>query len=127
MLRELRSLAGLFITLVFAVVWANLASDSPDSTFHVAPMIVAGSGVVVNGSIGAGLTQHRVITTALGGLVAALATITILNAKNDLQGPTLWDDGGTSLLIEHTLFAGLGAVVGAIYALQIASRPPRDV
>ena len=126
MLREIRSLAGLLVTLAFAVVWAYLASGSPHSTFHFAPLIVAGGWVVVDGSIGAGLTQHRVVTAAIGGLVITLVTIAILDAKGDLQGPTFWDDGGTSVLVEHTLFALLGAVAGAVYAVRVAARPPRD-
>lgn len=126
MLRELRSLAGLFVALAFAIAWAYLASGSPHSTFHFAPMIVAGGWVAVDGSTGAGLTQHRVVTSAIGGLVLALATVAILDAKGDLQGPTFWDDGGTSVLVEHALFALFGAVAGAAYALRVASTPPRN-
>lgn len=126
MLRDLRSLAGLFASLTFAVVWANLASGSPHSTFHFAPMIVAAGWVVVDGSIGAGLTQHRIVNTAIGGVVLTVVTIAILDAKGDLQGPTFWDDGGTSVLVEHTLFALVGAVAGAAYAVRVASRPPRE-
>lgn len=127
MVRDLRGLAGLVASLVAGVVWAYLASGSPSSTFHFAPMVMAGAWVAVDGSMGAGLTQRRIVNAALGGLALALAATLILEAKGDLDGPTFWAHGDDApVVLEHVLFAVLGSALGAAYAIRTAGRPPRS-
>lgn len=125
---ELRKLAGLLVSLAAAVAWAVLASRTPTNTYHFAPMVVAAASAVVDGSMGAGLTQRRTVNAALGGVIIALATAAILAAKGDLDGPTFWETRGTTaVLIEHAVFAVIGAVGGFVYAVRTAATEPRGV
>ena len=124
---DLRKLAGLFAALAAAVAWAFLASRTPTNTFHFAPMVVAGIWVGLDGSMGAGLTQRRIVNTALGGFALAVVTAAILEVKGDLDGPTFWDESDSApVLAEHVVFAALGAVIGAAVALRTASTAPRQ-
>lgn len=123
---ELRRTVGLFVSLALAVAWAVRAAGDPQSTILVAPVLVAGVWVAIDGSIGAGLTQRRIVNEALGGFGIAVATIAILALKGDLAGPTPWSEGGAvHVVVAHVGAALLGAVTGALCALRIASRPPR--
>jgi len=125
---EIRKLYGLLAALTFGVVWAYLAAGTPTSTYHFAPLIVAGAWVAVDGARGAGLTQRRVVNEATGGAALAIAVTLILEVKGDLSGPTFWEHGADApVVLEHVLFAVLGAVLGASYALRVAARAPRGL
>ena len=127
-MRELTKLAGLVAALAAAVAWAFLASGTPTNTYHFAPMVVAGIWVGLDGSMGAGLTQRRIVNTALGGFVVAVATAVILEVKGDLDGPTFWDTSDTApVLFEHVVFAAVGAAIGAVVAIRAAATEPRRV
>ncbi|MEM9465712.1 MAG: hypothetical protein AAGA90_10085 [Actinomycetota bacterium] len=124
---ELKTLAGFGACLVAAVVWALLAARSPTSTFHFAPMVVGGLWAGLDGSLGAGLTQRRIVNAAIGGVAIAVATAVILETKGDLDGPTFWDTSDTApVLAEHVVFAVLGGVLGAAVALRVANTEPRQ-
>ena len=123
---ELRRTVGPFVSLALAVAWAIRAAGDPQSTVHLAPVLVAGLWVAIDGSIGAGLTQRRIVNEALGGFAITVATIAILALKGDLGGPTPWSKSGAVHVVgEHVAAAAVGAVVGAACALRVASRPPR--
>lgn len=125
-MREALRLPGLFVALGAAVLWAVLASGTPTNTYHFAPMVVAAAWVAVDGSIGAGLTQRRVVNTALAGFGVAVVAALILAAKGDLDGPTFWETRGTgAVLAEHVVFAALGAALGGVYAVRTAATAPR--
>ncbi|MEO0492010.1 MAG: hypothetical protein AAF081_01190 [Actinomycetota bacterium] len=127
-MREALRLAGFLAALVAAVLWALLAARTPTNTYHFAPLIVAGAWPAIDGSLGAGLTQRRSVNAALGGFAVAVATAVILAIKGDLDGPTLWEtDGTTAVLVEHLVFAALGAVAGCVYAVHTAATEPRNV
>ena len=123
---ELRRTVGLFVSLALAVAWAIRAAGDPQSTVLPAPLLVAGVWVAVDGSIGAGLTQRRIVNEALGGFGIAVATIAILALKGDLAGPTPWSEGGMVHVVVALVGAAVvGAIAGALCALRVASRPPR--
>ena len=123
---DLKRLTGLFVALAAAVIWALLAARTPTNTYHFAPMVVAGAWVAIDGSIGAGLTQRRIVNTSLGGWCVAVATAVVLEVKGDLDGPTFWDSSDTApVLLEHVVFAMLGAAIGAVIAIRAAGTVPR--
>ena len=123
---EMRRSVGLFVSLAVAVAWALVVAERPDTTVHLAPLVIAGAWVGVDGAVGAGLTQRRVVNEALGGLLLAGAVTAILAAKGDLDGPTVWGARGTlPVVTEHLLSAALGALLGGSTALWRSARPPR--
>jgi hypothetical protein len=125
---ELKKLTGFVAALAAAVAWALLAARNPTNTYHFAPMVVAGIWVVIDGSLGAGLTQRRIVNTTLGGIAIALTTMVILEVKGDLDGPTFWDESDAApVLAEHIVFAVLGGVIGAALALRAAGTEPRHL
>lgn len=82
-----RKYFGLVWALAAVVAWIVLASRTPTSTFHFAPMVVAAIWVVVDGYSESGTTPHRALNEALVGFaLATLATI-MLKARGDLAGP----------------------------------------
>lgn len=124
---DLRRLSGMFVALAAAVIWAVLAARTPTNTYHFAPMVVAGAWVAIDGSIGAGLTQRRIVNTSLGGLTVAIASAVVLELKGDLAGPTFWDTGDNApVLFEHIVFAVAGAGIGALIAIRTAATAPRE-
>ena len=119
----LRQWSGFLAALAAAAVWIFLAQGSPTSTFHFAPLVVAGAWVIFDGISEAGLTQRVILRRAgLGFVIAGLATL-LLNGQGNLQGPVFWDSSADApVVFEHLVFAGLGSAIGAAVALRRASR-----
>jgi len=120
-----RKYLGLVWALAAMVAWIVLASRTPTSTFHFAPLVVAAVWVVVDGYSEAGTTPHRALNEAIVGFgLAALATI-LLEARGDLAGPVFWQEGPDSpVVFEHLLFAAAGSILGLVVALRRANRAP---
>jgi len=103
-----------------AVLWAVLAWYSPSTTYHLAPLLVAG---VVPGALL--LSDERSpwrITLAAGAVGASLALITTtgLGLAERLIGPSLLPSGGA--VVEAVVFAALGATAGVVAAAVAAVR-----
>jgi len=119
---------GLAWAVAAAVVWIVLAVRTPTSTFHFAPMVVAGLWVIYDGYSVAGLTQHRAVNEALVGFGVAVAATLLLEAMGDLTGPVFWHEGPDSpVVLEHLMFAAGGAVLGLGMAMRRANREPNAV
>ncbi len=88
---------------LFALIWILVAVARPTTTFHLAPAIVALWPAL------AGEGGRKLIISASGSLVAALATL-LLSATGMLQGPTLLPWGGPA--VESVFAAGVGASLG---------------
>ncbi len=84
------------------VLWLLLAWRSPDVTYHLAPLLVAGAFAAVIGG-GRGALVAFAATTA----VAALA-----GAGGLLAGPSLLPVGGA--VLEALVFAAVGSALGSI-------------
>ncbi|MEE9415543.1 MAG: hypothetical protein V3V01_09680 [Acidimicrobiales bacterium] len=108
--------AGPGASLVGAVLWLGLALRTPTSTFHFAPLIVAGVWPVVRRSMGRRLetVEAAKVAVASGGL-ALLVGLTLLIADS-LKGPSLWSEDDAFL--EVVLFA----ILGAAFGFRVASR-----
>lgn len=123
---SLRRFAGLAWALAAAVAWIVLAARTPTSTFHFAPLVVAGVWVVHDGYSEAGLTQHRAVNEALVGFGLAVAATLLLEAAGNLTGPVFWQEGPESpVVLEHLMFAAGGAVLGLGMAIRRANKEPR--
>ena len=115
---------GAVATLAAAVLWAWLAARTPTSTYHFAPLVVAGVWVAVNGMTDAGLTPRATVRVATAGFVVAAVVTLLLEAAGNLDGPVFWDKGDDApVMIEHLVFAALGALAGAGIALHHAAKP----
>lgn len=98
---------GMFLTLV----WAAVAWWRPESTYHLAPPLIAGAVPFLYASETkqpAGWLRLGLVAGA--GLVMALVGALALASVNWLQGPTLLPFGDA--LVESIVFAVGGAAVG---------------
>jgi len=99
-----------------AVLWAALAIWRPGTTFHLAPLLVA--GVVPVGAKSLGLGQNLPRLAAIGGTLA-LITTGVLSATGRLAGPSLLPSGGAAL--ESVVGALAGAIAGWAIARSMTS------
>lgn len=114
---------GLMVAVVASVLWFVLADRNPSSTYHFAPAIVAGAWVVVGSLPEAGLVPRVTIRLAVAGFVLAVAVTIGLEATDRLQGPVFWQEGDDApVVVEHVVFALLGAVGGGWLAVRRSSR-----
>lgn len=105
-----------------ATVWVVAAAAQPTSTYHLAPLLLAGSIPVVTGASG---LPERATHAVLGAGLAATVSVA-LAALGWMLGPTLLPYGGP--LAEALTFAAVGSVAGG---LLIAHKPtvnqPRSI
>ena len=99
------------ISLGLAVLWIVVALLRSGTTFHLAPILVAGALPVVvafdaQDQISA---QHLVLPTVIG-LVGALVTTLILTVADEMSGPSLLPSGGA--VTEAVVFSVAGALGG---------------
>lgn len=90
-----------------AVLWVALATWRPTTTFHLAPLLVA--GVIPVGATS--LKSNRsVALMAAAGIVLALVTTAALAFAGRLDGPSLLPSGGAAL--ESAVGALAGGALG---------------
>lgn len=94
----------------FATVWAVAAAIQPTSTYHLAPLLLAGSVPVVAG--GSGLFEQAT-NAVLGAGLAATVSVAVA-ASGWMLGPTLLPYGGP--LAEALTFAVIGSGAGILFA-----------
>ncbi len=93
---------------LLVAVWAVAALAQPTSTYHLAPILVAGVVPVLGRQRGAPVSRLA-FAAAEGGLLAAVAAVG-LAASDLMQGPTLLPYGGA--FAEALTFTGAGVVLG---------------
>lgn len=106
----------------FALLWGVLAWNSPSTTYHIAPLIVAAAvpGILV-------MADEKVPTRMLalagvaGGLLALLTTAA-LGVSDRLIGPSLLPFGGA--VTEAFLFTLAAGLVAVAAAATVAARRP---
>ena len=106
------------ISLGFALLWAVLAAVRPGTTFHLAPLLVAGA-VPWMQRVWAGAPPPNVFRPAAVGLGLAAGTSIVLAMVGWLDGPSLLPFGGA---LEESL---VGALVGSLLGLAAAATPSR--
>ena len=103
---QLRS--GLSLATLLAIVWAVAAAIRPTSTFHLAPILIAGAAPIAVRHV---RIKDNVLAAALGGAIS-LAIATVLSAAGMLQGPSLLPAGGA--FAEAVVFTAIGAAGGVV-------------
>ena len=105
--------------LGFALLWAVLAAVRPGTTFHVAPVLVAGAAPLVYRFQG-GTSRWEAIRLALVGMALAASTTVVLAILGLLGGPTLlpFGDGFVESLA--------GVAVGGVFGFAVAVWPHRS-
>lgn len=107
--------SGLLAGGLLAAVWTIAALAQPTSTYHLAPILIAGAVPVLGRRTGAPMSR-LVLAAAAGGMIAASGTV-LLAGFDLLQGPTLLPYGGA--LAEALTFTAAGAVGGLLLGLTI--------
>ncbi|MFQ5554364.1 MAG: hypothetical protein ACE5GC_03195 [Acidimicrobiia bacterium] len=104
---------GVSISIGLAVLWVVVALLRSGTTFHLAPLLVAGAlPVVVAFDLEDRISaQHLVLPTVIG-LAGALAATALLTLVDEMQGPSLLPFGGA--VTEAVLFSVAGAVGGLV-------------
>lgn len=98
-------------SLGFAVLWLIVAVARPDSTFHLAPLLIAGVAPVVTAfDDTAPATKRAVSLAAAIGLSLALVTTLILSAAGHLDGGAL--EPFSDPVVESVAGALAGGLIG---------------
>jgi hypothetical protein len=102
---------GAVVALVVAFVWVVLAVRTSTSTYHFAPLILALVLPFASRSspIGHPRRPVGVFIASIGGVLAALVGLGLAWTGN-LDGPTLWGEGGA--LGEVLAFSVAGVLIG---------------
>lgn len=110
-IRENNGRDALLVGTGLALVWVVAATIRPGATFHLAPVLVAGSIPMLTATT----ATADYAKAALLGIAVALLTTSALAPLDLLRGPSLLPIGGAAL--EAVVFA----VGGAILAFTIAT------
>lgn len=106
---------GLPFTAAAAAAWIVLALNSPTTTYHFAPMVAAAAWpVALRLRVGLRLSAKAVSVAAGRGIAVALAVTLALASTGALAGPTFF--GTPHALAESLVMAGIGAVIGVLFA-----------
>ena len=100
---------GMHVAGFLAVVWSIAAFIRPDSTFHLAPLLIAGVAPLAVKGVHSPKAGAIAVASALA---IALSTGSLLSIAGRLQGPTLLPYGGA--YAEALSFAAVGAAIGGL-------------
>lgn len=101
---------------MFALLWIVAAAARPATTFHLAPLIVAGiPAVALVIDARDSRPRRQVLVAAALGLATALIVTAALTAGSRLSGPSLLPFGGA--VAEAVIFSGIGAGAGLLFAV----------
>ncbi len=104
-------LRSLGYSLGFAVLWLIVAALRPASTFHLAPLLVAGTAPVFGALEARQAATPTTLAGAAGlGTAVALAATAATAAAGWLTGPSLLPTGGAAL--EAVVFSIAGGIGG---------------
>lgn len=114
--------APLMTAIGCALAWVLLASHTPTTTYHLAPLLVAAAAAVTHrGMIYVPVRSGRAIGLAVSGLAIAWITTVALAWRGMLAGPDV--TGGHGAVVESLLLGLLGSVLG----WWVARRHARDM
>jgi hypothetical protein len=99
-----------------AVLWMTLASLNPDLTYHLAPLLIAGTAPVAMTTTGDPSTTTLSIASLMSASVGLVATAALAIADR-LRGPSLLPWGGA--VLEAIAFVAVGASIGLVVSLII--------
>lgn len=97
-----------------AALWVVLAWFRPESTFHLAPLLVGLMFPLGHRWKSGHLSPAALAGTFVGGLINVAVPILILSLAGKLDGPTV--GGFSNATIEAIVFGVAGVVIGVIAA-----------
>lgn len=103
-----------------SAIWVVAAGLSPTTTYHLAPLLVAGILPLVYGFENAEANTRRLVTAAAAGGAVALIVTGFLALSDWLRGPSLLPFGGA--VAESVVFALAGTAVGAVVGVARRGR-----
>lgn len=116
---------GLPFTIATAAAWIALAVNTPTTTYHFAPAVVAAAWPVARRLRLEDRLPARVIAVSIGGGAAFAIAVTVeLTLADALAGPTFFGPGGA--VKETWVMAGLGSLIGLVFALKPARAEKRE-
>lgn len=115
-----RILRPLSFAGLLATVWLVAAAFRPALTFHLAPVLIAGSVPLLVTAEDVATPRH-VALSALTGFALAIGTAGVISVATWMRGPSLLPFGGPA--VEALVFAAGGALLGALVAVM-KPRPP---
>lgn len=115
LLNDEKMRSGLLTGGLLVAVWAVAAAVQPTSTYHLAPILIAGAVPVLGRRSGA--PRSRLVLAATGGALIAATGAALLAGFNLFQGPTLLPYGGA--FAEALMFTVAGAVGGFAIGLAL--------
>ena len=108
--------AALYLSFGLAVLWAVLAFANPETTYPLAPPLVAAAVPLSHRGTGSGpLSNAAAAGAVVSGLTNALGATAVLFLFDKLQGESLLPVGNAA--VEAIVFALGGAVVGFLIAI----------
>ncbi len=106
----------LYLSLGLGLLWIFLAFNSPNTTFHLGPPLVAAAVAVSYRSAGSGPLSNPVAAgAAVSGFTNALIATGILAFNDRLEGGSLLPFGDA--IVESLIFAVAGAAVGFVIGI----------
>jgi len=107
------------------LLWAVLAWNSPSTTYHLAPLLVA---IAIPGMLrlnSEGVPPRLLVTAGFTGFALTLAATGILGWSDRLVGPSLLPFGGA--VAEAVVFATGGALIVTAVTVFTTARSPETV
>ena len=101
---------GVMLAALIAAAWVALALRDPDVTYHVAPLIAAGSAPVATRERS---RPHKSRVSLIAGAASTTLVLVIIAAlalTDHLEGPTIWHTRPAA--VEATMLAIVGGVGG---------------
>lgn len=95
---------------MLAVIWLSAATIRPETTYHLAPLLVAGAVPLLSMPGASAPASRAVAAAALGGAGLALGSTGVLAGLGNLEGPSLLPFGGAAA--ESILFSLVGSIAG---------------
>lgn len=116
--RSRTSATAIKISLGLALLWAVLAAVRPGTTFHLAPLLVAGAVPWLQ-RVEDRPARPVAFRLAVVGIGIAAGASVLLAIAGWLEGPTLLPFGGA---LEESL---VGAIIGGLAGLAVVTGPRR--
>ena len=105
---------SILLSAGLGLLWILLAASNPDTTYHLAPLLVAGSGPIPMRRPGPRRLGFNV--SAIGTAISLAITV-LLAAMDKLNGPSLLPFGGA--VEEALIFAVVGGLFGLAYSATL--------
>ena len=117
-------MAGAAVSVAIALAWVVLASLSPTTTYHFAPLVATIAAPALGRyRAGHALGIRSAVLLAVAGAAATSIAALALAMTGRLGGPTLWGTAGSAG--ETAAAIGIGVMIGLAVAVFSRTSPHR--